>query len=137
MAFGFVQDGRVTYQLLCPPVGSEVLGWVGHAPEEGLAARDEVAQAARGEEEEGDDAEEVEDEGGGRVGFVVVEAVLGRLLFGFLGLLWLGLVVVGLDLDGFRDRRLGLRLTPPDGGFRVCHWVGDWGWVAEQDNEVG
>lgn len=50
-----------------------------HAPEEGLAIGDEVAETARGQEEEGNDTEDVEEPG---VGFVFVfDSAFGSFLF--------------------------------------------------------
>lgn len=78
------------YHLLLPPLELHVFGRIGHAPEEGLAARDEVAQAAGGEEDEGCDAEEVEEEVGGGVGIVLVDLFSrGALFSGLLCLLLL------------------------------------------------
>ena len=58
---GGAQKREGSYHLLLPPVEFHVLGRVGHAPEKGLAVGDEVAEAAGGEEDEGEDAEDVED----------------------------------------------------------------------------
>lgn len=76
-------QGATTYEMRFPPVHLHILGRVLHPPGIALAARDQVAQARRREEQEGDDAHNVEPR---RVAIVVfifgLQAGLGR---------WLGL----------------------------------------------
>ena len=73
-----LQEGKggreKTYELVLPVGYGDVRRGILHAPEECLARGDEVAQSARGDEEEADDTEDVEP---GTVLVFVVESRFG------------------------------------------------------------
>ena len=95
----------MTYKLGFPPVDLGVVRRVAHAPEEGLAARDEVAEAARGDEEKGEHAEAVKPVA---VAIFIFDALLGSDGLGLGYDLFVG-AVNGLRFRGCRVGLVGRR----------------------------
>lgn len=114
-----------TYPLRLPPRGIQVLRRVAQSPGEGLAVRDEVAEPARGDDQEADDAEHVHPRA---VVVLVLHALPRRALLLDPRLLdLLGLVGVDLfddgDLGGFASR-FGLAVPYGTPGFWHCEGGG-------------